>query len=338
MFLCLACRTVHETPFVCSRSRILTFPQVREGQAQILRVCLQSEKSQFAAEKLSQTFGRVNGHVCLLPWNLRRVALDTSPDSDSSRLSRLSRIDTPWSIVRCAHQSQNLEATAAQKQLLERYGGAIRRYLLAALRDREAADEMFQEFALKFVRGDFKSVDPDRGRFRSFVKTVLYRMVAGHFRKKGTRKELNLANGLEQEFESETPTPKFEEQFFDSWRDDLLASTWRALEEYERDGGGPYHTVLQLRIKNPGLKTDLLAGKISQELGKPISAGSGRVLVHRSREKFAFLLIENIADSLEHATADAIESELIDLQLIDYCRDALVAHRTANEKPDRQQP
>ena len=72
-------------------------------------------------------------------------------------------------------------------------------------------------------------------------------------------------------------------------------------------------------------------------MNKPISAGSGRVLVHRSRDKFAMLLIENIADSLEYATADAIESELIDLQLIEYCRDALAAHRAATQKNDEQQ-
>ncbi len=39
------------------------FPQVREGQAQIFGVCPQSEISQFAAEKLSQTLARVNGYL-----------------------------------------------------------------------------------------------------------------------------------------------------------------------------------------------------------------------------------------------------------------------------------
>ena len=243
--------------------------------------------------------------------------------------SRLSRIDTPWSIVRQAHESQFGSATAAQKQLLERYGNAIRRYLMAALRDREAADEMFQEFALKFVQGKFKNVDPDRGRFRSFVKTVLYRMVAGHFRKQGNRKEVNMVSQLGNEFESETPSAAFEERFFNTWRDDLLDNTWKALEAYELAGGGPYYTVLKLRIRYPGLKTEQLAKEISNTLGRSTSPGAGRVLVHRAREKFAMLLIEIIADSLENPTSDAIESELIDLQLIEYCRDALSAHQSS---------
>ncbi len=36
--------------------------EVREGQALIFGVCPQSEISQFAAEKLSQTLARVNGY------------------------------------------------------------------------------------------------------------------------------------------------------------------------------------------------------------------------------------------------------------------------------------
>ena len=255
--------------------------------------------------------------------------MNSSP-SDASRQSRLSRIDTPWSVVRRAHGSVD-SATAAQQQLIERYGGAIRRYLLAAVRDREVADELFQEFALKFVNGDFRDVEPDRGRFRSFVKTVLYRMVALHFRKRGTRKEHVVGSLPEQEFERDTPSAAFERQFFDSWRDDLLSKTWDALEQYEASGGGPYHTVLRLRIANPGVKTNAFSEVISKALGKPTSPGSGRVLVHRARGKFATLLIDVIAETLECPTFAAIEAELIDLQLVDYCREALAAHNVADE-------
>ncbi len=248
--------------------------------------------------------------------------------------SRLSRIDTLWSVVRRAHDAPHDSATEAQQQLLEQYGGAIRRYLLAALRDRTAADELFQEFALKFINGDFRQVTPDRGRFRSFVKTVLYRMVALHFRKKGTRKEHNIEHLPEQEFESESPSELFEQQFLDSWREDLLNKTWEALAEYEASGGGPYHTVLKLRIENAALNTQSLAEKIGEKLGKPMSSGSGRVLVHRARQKFAHALIDIIADTLENATYEAIESELVDLQLIDYCRDALAAYNESDGADD----
>ena len=57
--------------------------------------------------------------------------------------------------------------------------------MLAALKDADAADEVFQEFALRLVRGDFRRADPQRGRFRDFVKTALINMVINYRKKKG---------------------------------------------------------------------------------------------------------------------------------------------------------
>ena len=64
----------------------------------------------------------------------------------------LSQIQTAWSMVRQAH-GDDTAVHAAQQSLLDRYGGAVRRYALASLRDEDAADEVSQEFALRFVRG-----------------------------------------------------------------------------------------------------------------------------------------------------------------------------------------
>jgi DNA-directed RNA polymerase specialized sigma24 family protein len=58
----------------------------------------------------------------------------------------------------------------------------VYRYLLKALRDPEAAAEQSQEFALRFVRSDFKEADPERGRFRDFLRTVLYHLVVNYYR------------------------------------------------------------------------------------------------------------------------------------------------------------
>ena len=52
--------------------------------------------------------------------------------------------------------------------LLDRYGFAIRRYLQAGLRDETAVDEVFQEFALAFVRGDTRGSRPTAAGFAVF--------------------------------------------------------------------------------------------------------------------------------------------------------------------------
>lgn len=245
--------------------------------------------------------------------------------------SHLSRIDTLWSVVRRAHQSEVTAASAAQQQLLELYGGAIRRYLIASLRDQDLADELFQEFALKFVNGSFRHADPDKGRFRAFVKTVLYRMIADHFRKKASRKEQSLPEELSGATDPGGTVPGEDERFLVSWREQILDRTWQALADHESRTGVPYHRVLRLRVSEPGISSERLAGRIAEMLGKTTSSGSARVLVHRAREKFANLLVGVVADSLSDGSDEAVEAELIELRLMVYCRDVLKARKSAKE-------
>src|SRR5262249_55922037 len=90
---------------------------------------------------------------------------------------QLNQISTSWSVVGRAHADSGPGAEAARRDLLDRYGGAAYRYVRGAVRDPEAADELYQEFALRFLRGDFHRAAPEFGRFRDFVKTALVRLV-----------------------------------------------------------------------------------------------------------------------------------------------------------------
>src|SRR5262245_59703451 len=92
----------------------------------------------------------------------------------------LSQLSTCWSVVQRAHSGPGEGQCAAREELLRRYGGAVSRYLHGALRDPIAAQDLYQEFALRFLRGDFHRATPENGRFRDFVKTALLRMVARH--------------------------------------------------------------------------------------------------------------------------------------------------------------
>lgn len=277
--------------------------------------------------KLTETNGsELPNKQCFIPTNVvidcanRKHELNINKHSADQRLSR---IDTLWSVVREAHLSDRERAQSAQQRLLDLYSGAIRRYLVGALRNDDLADEIFQEFAYRFLKGDFKSADPERGKFRSFVKTILFRMVATHFRKSTARKESSGAMVEEIQSPAEEQADQDDELFLQSWRDDVLTRTWNALETYETTGGAPYNTVLRIRVGNPAANTPQMAELISTALNREISEGNVRVQVHRAREKFASLLIETIADSLPVANRESIESELIELRLIDYCRDSL---------------
>jgi hypothetical protein len=70
-----------------------------------------------------------------------------NPDDPPSHLSRIS---TPWSLMRRAHKDSGACASSAQRLLVQRYCGAVFRYLRGALKDEEAALELLQEFVLRF--------------------------------------------------------------------------------------------------------------------------------------------------------------------------------------------
>ena len=80
------------------------------------------------------------------------------PDTDD----RLSRIETQWTAVLRAHGQSIAGAKSARGHLLLRYSGAVYRYLLGAIRDPDAAGDLCQEFAVRFLRGDFHRVAPRR--------------------------------------------------------------------------------------------------------------------------------------------------------------------------------
>lgn len=126
---------------------------------------------------------------------------------------------------------------------------------------------------------------------------------------------------------AETPSQADEAMFRTSWRDELLGRCWERLKEDERRSGKPCFTVLRFKVDNPDLRSADLAEALSKKLGKPINAGAIRVALHRARDLFADILLDDVIASLESDSLDEAEQELIDLELHEYCRPALDKRR-----------
>src|SRR5439155_13444225 len=114
--------------------------------------------------------------------------------------------------------------------------------------------------------------------------------------------------------------PAEEETAFSScWRDELLARTWYALAQAQPT----YFTVLHFRAGHPDLSSDEMAEKLTVQLGKPMTAAGCRQTLRRARERFADLLLDEVARSVDPPTADRVADELLELNLLEYCRPAL---------------
>lgn len=235
---------------------------------------------------------------------------------------RLSRITTMWTMLRRAHAGSSDTARSARQELMQRYCGAVYRYLLSAVRDPHAAEDLTQEFALRFIRGRFEGADPERGRFRDYVKRSLFNLV-GDYRKQQRKEPRALAPELAEPAVLPQEEAELDRAFINSWRQELLARAWQAIAKAEQETGQPYHAVLRLRIQRPDLRSPQLAEELSAALGKRLTAAGVRQLLHRSREKFAAALVEETRRSLGPATPEQLDEELAELNLLKYCKNAL---------------
>jgi RNA polymerase sigma-70 factor (ECF subfamily) len=227
---------------------------------------------------------------------------------------RLSGIATQWTAVFQAHGAGADTVVAARNRLMLRYSGAVYRYLLGAVRDPDSASDLCQEFAVKFLRGDFRRAAPERGRFRDYVKVALVNLINDYHRAR---------QAAPQALAADAPDPAVandgEIGFEAGWRAELLEQTWKALAE----ANPTFHATLLLRIEAPDMPSGEMAERLTQQLGKPMSPENVRKSIQRAHAKFADLLLDLVAESLDEPSVEDLEDELKALDLLRYCRSAL---------------
>jgi DNA-directed RNA polymerase specialized sigma24 family protein len=236
-------------------------------------------------------------------------------------------MSTAWTKLQRAHEGSDSGAAAPRGAILEHYGAAIYRYLLGATRDREATDELYQELAVKVLQGEFRHADPERGWFRDYLKTALYHLVNQSRRRP---RALPLTQEVAEPV-GHPEAPAEDEAFASIWRDELMHRVWRALQDQETRSGQPVHTVLRFRTDHPDMPSHQVAERLSEALGKPITAEWVRKWLQRGRKAFADILVAEVAASIQDPSADDLEDELRELGLLDYCRASLREFRSARK-------
>ncbi len=248
------------------------------------------------------------------------MELSRSDDRDQ----RLSRISTLWTMVRQTHGTVPDARAAAHERLLQRYQGAVHAYLLGAVRRGDVADQLFQEFALRVVRGDFSRAKPEKGRFRDYLRSSLIHLVTDYHRERNAWPRRLSANSPQPTaLSADDSTPDFAQH----WREEMLERTWGALAEAQPT----YHAVLLFRVHNPDVPSPRMAEELALQLGKPLAADAVRKNLQRAHAKFAELLLDEVAASLAEPTLEELENELRELDLLRYCRPAL-ENRKAHDR------
>jgi RNA polymerase sigma-70 factor (ECF subfamily) len=190
------------------------------------------------------------------------------------------------------------------------------------VRDPDVADDLFQEFALRLMRGAFRGADPRRGRFRDFLKTALGHLVTDHYRRQ--RRGPLPSHGFPEPAGSPGPAlAEAEERFTEEWRAQLIDRAFAALEAFEQRTGQPLHTLLHFRVENPELSVAEMARHLSGRLGQEPAPAWVHKHLHKARQKFADLLVAEVAQTLDCPGVEELGEELAALGLLRWCRPAL---------------
>jgi len=235
--------------------------------------------------------------------------------------AKLSELQTQTTLLYEAQHGSPEEADLAKQLLMLRYSGAVHRYLLKAVGDAEVAKDLNQEFSLRFLEGRFRHFDRTRGRFRDYLKRSLHNLMVDHYRKKNVVSQLDTASG--EAILAPDDLADFDEQFLQSWRKDLMERASNALREHEASTGQPFWEVMRLRLANPEMRSPELAKELERRIGRAMTAGNLRQILHRARDKFTEFLVEEVRVSLRNPSRDEVEEELGDLRLLEFCKPSL---------------
>lgn len=242
-------------------------------------------------------------------------------ESEHRSTEDFSGIATQWSLVLLAHRGTVTSAGPARNELVLKYRRAIRAYLGAMLRDDHAADELTQEVVLRLLSGTFASAAPENGRFRNYLKVAVRNMARSYWqnRLRDGKSAVDPAGiAVAKEDAADDPVWDYD------WRSAVLHASWAALKQFEQaNAGNVFFSVLKLRSENPELNSAALARRLSEQTGANYTAANVRQQLHRARFRFAQILVEEVAHSLDWPLPDVVEQELIDLGLIKYVRDYL---------------
>lgn len=200
------------------------------------------------------------------------------------------------------------------EQLLRIYWGPIYAYIRRSGRGRDEASELTQEFIAQAVleRDLISRADPQRGRFRTFLKSALRNFLVDQHRRatsKTRAPETALLGGASLEdfepSEEDDPSRAFERQ----WATTVLSSTLDRLEADCAGCGQERHwAAFRMAVIEPAIGAGKGCGSARaapalEEVARSVGApGPDQVssMIQTIRRKFRRMLTEVVSQTLEN--------------------------------------
>lgn len=243
------------------------------------------------------------------PFPLSRRGCRVTP-VPTERLSRLDAITTHWSRV------------DDPSYFVLRYELAVRKYLTSLLKNPDEVQDVIHEVLVGILKRGLGQIKDNAGRFRDYLRTSLRHAVFQYWRKKAKTAG---AETVPEDVVDEQPSAaeEMDRVWLNQWRECLLDRTWKTYKHQQDQGKitSGYYTILKLAVESPGMTSTALAARAEAELQRPIRPDTYRQLLRRARRRFAELLRDEVARTLDDPTPEALVDEFIDLGMLDYMRD-----------------
>lgn len=219
---------------------------------------------------------------------------------------------TRWSLVIAAGDPQRKDARSALVALCENYWYPLYAYLRRRGYPADQAQDFTQDFLIRVLEGRYLDrVQPEKGRFRSFLLTSLKFFVAdeedrrrAHKRGGGVVVPLEFSSG-EERYQREPAHDETPERIFERrWALAVLDRVVEKLRQEFEQHGRPEHFD-QLKVFLLG-RSDAPYATLAREMNT--SEGALKVAIHRLRKRYRELFRQEIADTV--ADPAEVESEL----------------------------
>jgi RNA polymerase sigma factor (sigma-70 family) len=221
---------------------------------------------------------------------------------------------THWSVVLRAGQEGGAGSAAALEQLCQTYWFPIYAYVRRHVADPEDAKDFTQEFFARLLRQNLVGLaDPQRGKFRAYVLTLLKHFLAKQWEREraqkrgGGRAPLSLdALPAEARYALEPATAFTPDQAFDrKWAETILEQTQgRLRRDYEAAGMVARYERLKVFLLHGHAPTSYAA--TAAELG--LTEAAVRSAIFTLRRRFAEFFRHEIAQTVD--APEEVEAEI----------------------------
>jgi RNA polymerase sigma factor (sigma-70 family) len=212
---------------------------------------------------------------------------------------------THWSVVLAARQANPKRAQQAMERLCRTYWFPLYSYLRGQGYPSEDAKDLVQGLFEQLLERDFlKSVDTEKGRFRSFLLRCLRNFIANErdwsmrLKRGGQQWVLSLdTTAAEERYQKEPASPGLvPDRYFErQWALAVIETVLTRLQD-EAAARGKKALFKHLEGTLVGEKPRVTHTELARGLG--MSEGAVRVAVHRLRERFGELFREEIMQTV----------------------------------------